>query len=127
MHQGRRNLLKVGGSQALRGTFPLKKGISKIFPGNVDDGGTGSSQKNFPDIPKKFAGYITFFPKYEKKFPDIPKKFYDISYFSRKLKKISANNIDSSFLKCPLAKKCYHNDIFHERKGHFAPGKRALC
>ena len=66
MHQGRRNLLKVGGGggdQALRGTFPIKKGISKFFPGNVGDGGRGSSQKKFSDIPKKFAGYITFFPK----------------------------------------------------------------
>jgi hypothetical protein len=26
-HQGRRKLLKVGGGQALRGTFPIKKGI----------------------------------------------------------------------------------------------------
>jgi hypothetical protein len=59
-----------------------------------------SSQKNFPDIPKKFSGYTTFLPKYEKNFPDIPKNFSD--------------------------KKCNLNDIFHARKGHFAPGKRAL-
>ena len=44
--------------------------------------------------------------------------------FSRKLKKFSANNIDPSFQKCPLAKKCKLNDIFHARKWHFAPGKR---
>jgi hypothetical protein len=41
-------------------------------------GGGGASQKNFPDIQKKFSGYITFFPKYEKKFSDIPKNFQDI-------------------------------------------------
>jgi hypothetical protein len=36
------------------------------------------------------------------------------------------NNIDLSFQKCPLGKKCNLNDIFHARKGHFAPEKRAL-
>jgi hypothetical protein len=40
--------------------------------------------------------------------------------------KFSGNNIDSCFQKCPLGKKCNLNDIFHARKGHFAPGKRAL-
>ena len=76
-------------------------------------------------ISKKFSGYITFFPKYEKNFPDIPKNFPDIIYFSRKLKKLSENDIDSSFQKCPLGNKCNLNDMFHARKGHFAPGKRA--
>ena len=42
------------------------------------------------------------------------------------IKKFSGNNINSSFHKCPLGKKCNLNDIFHARKGHFAPGKRAL-
>ena len=46
--------------------------------------------------------------------------------FFPETKKIVRNNIDSSFQKCPLAKKCNLNDIFHARKGHFAPGKRAL-
>jgi hypothetical protein len=89
-------------------------------------GGGGHLKKSFPDIPKKFSGYTTFFPKYEKKFSDIPKNFQDIWYFPRKLKKFSGNIIDSSFQKCPLGKKCNLNDIFHARKGHFAPGKSAL-
>ena len=42
------------------------------------EGGGSSSQKNFPDIPKKFSAYITFFPKHEKIFPDITKNFPDI-------------------------------------------------
>ena len=42
------------------------------------------------------------------------------------MKKFSGNNRDSSFQKCPLGIKCNLNDIFHARKGHFAPGKRAL-
>ena len=45
------------------------------------------------------------FPGNEKKFPEIT---------------------NSSFQKCSLGKKCNVNDIFHTRKGHFAPGKRAL-
>jgi hypothetical protein len=89
-------------------------------------GGARSSQKNFPDIQKIFSGYITFFPKYEKNFPHIPKNFPDLCYFSMKLKKFSRNNMNSSFQKCPLGKKYNLNDIFHARKGHFAPGKRAL-
>jgi hypothetical protein len=89
-------------------------------------GGGRSSQKNFPVISKKFSVYTTFFLKYEKNFPDIPKKFPDIWYFSRKWKHFSGNNIDSSFQKYALVKKCNLNDIFHARKGHFAPGKRAL-
>jgi hypothetical protein len=62
--------------------------------------------KKFSGYTKKFSGYMIFFPE---------------------TKKISANNIDSSFQKCPLVKKRNLNDIFHARKGHFAPGKRALC
>jgi hypothetical protein len=46
--------------------------------------------------------------------------------FFPEIKKISGNNIDSSFQKCPLVKKCNLKDLFHARKGHFAPGKRAL-
>ena len=72
------NPLKVGGP-GFEGRFPNKKGHLKTFPGNVGDGeGGGSSQKHFPDIPNKFSGYITFFPKYEHFFPLIPKNFQDI-------------------------------------------------
>ena len=46
--------------------------------------------------------------------------------FFPEIKKFSGNQIDSSFQKCHLGKKCNLNDIFHARKGHFAPGKRAL-
>ena len=46
--------------------------------------------------------------------------------FSRKWKTFCGHNINSSFQKCPLGKKCNLNEIFHARKGHFAPGKRAL-
>jgi hypothetical protein len=42
------------------------------------------------------------------------------------MEKCSGYNINSSFQKCLLGKKCNLNDIFHGRKGHFAPGKRAL-
>jgi hypothetical protein len=66
------------------------------------------------------------FRTYQRNFPDRPKNIPDIWYFSRKWKKFSGNNIDSSFQKCPLGKKCNLNDIFHARKGHFALGKRAL-
>jgi hypothetical protein len=91
--QGRRKLLKVReGGQALRGTFRKKKGNRNIF-----STGGGSSQKNFPDIPKKLSGYIlnmkTFFRIYQK-----ISRIYDI--FSGK-----ENNIDSCFQKCPLGKK----------------------
>jgi hypothetical protein len=44
----------------------------------------------------------------------------DIWHFSRKWKKFSGNNINSSFQKCPLGKKCNLNNIFHATK-------RALC
>jgi hypothetical protein len=96
--QGRRNLLNVGEGAGLRGTFRIK---------NVGDGGEGEViSKNIPDIQKNFP---------------------DIWCFSRKWKKFSGNNINSSFQKCPLAKKCNLNDIFHARKGHFAPGENALA
>jgi hypothetical protein len=81
-------------------------------------GGGRSSQKNFPDTPKKFSGYTKFFRKSEKNFPDIPKNLPDVWYFSRKWKQFSGNNIDSSFQKCPLCKKCNLNDMFYARKGH---------
>jgi hypothetical protein len=84
-------------------------------------GGAGHLKKNFPDIPKKLSGYTTFFPT------GIPKNYPEIWYFSRKRKKFSGNNIDSSFQKCPLGKKCNLNDIFHARKGHFAPEKGHLA
>ena len=47
--------------------------------------------------------------------------------FFPEMKIISGNNIDSSFQKCPLCKKCNLNDIFYARKGHFAPGKGHLA
>jgi hypothetical protein len=46
--------------------------------------------------------------------------------FFKEIKKNSGNNIDSSYQKCPFVKKSNLNDLFHARKGHFAPGKRAL-
>jgi hypothetical protein len=75
-------------------------------------------QKNFPDIPHFCLNMKTFSRIYQ--------KIFRIYIFFRKWKKFSGNNIDSSFQKCPLGKKCNLNDIFHARKGHFAPGKRAL-
>jgi hypothetical protein len=64
-------------------TLQIKRASRNFFPemlatGGGGGGGEGSSQKNFPDIPKTFSGYITFFPKCEKNFPDIPKNFPDI-------------------------------------------------
>jgi hypothetical protein len=78
-HQGRRKLLKVGGGQALRGTFPIKKGIEKFFPGNVGDGGGGVHLKKFCGHTKKiFRIYHIFFLNMKKNFPDITKNFPDI-------------------------------------------------
>jgi hypothetical protein len=40
------------------------------------------SHKNFPDRPKTFSGYTTFFRSYKKNFPDIPgneKNFQEIT------------------------------------------------
>ena len=50
-------------------------------------GGGRSSQKNFPDIQKKFSGYSTFFRKYEYIFTDIAKIFlvYDIFHGNEKI------------------------------------------
>ena len=56
-------------------------------------------------IYQKFFRIYDIFPGKEKNFPEITV---------------------SCFQKCPLGKKCNLNDIFHARKGHFAPGKRAL-
>ena len=119
------------GGQALRGTFRKKRASKNFFPEMLSTGGGRgvgghlkkifrTYQKNFPDISHFFLN------NYEKNFPDIPKNFPDIWYFSRKRKKFSGNSIVASFQKCPLGKKCNLNDIFHARKGHFAPGKRAL-
>ena len=67
--QGRRKHLKVGGP-GFEGHFSIEKGTQKIFPGNVGDGG-GSSQKDFPDIPKHFP---------------------DVSHFSQKITKFFRGN-----------------------------------
>jgi hypothetical protein len=47
--------------------------------------------------------------------------------FFPEINKFSGNNIDSSFQKCPLGKKCNFNENFSRKKGRFAPGKRALA
>ena len=44
--------------------------------------------------------------------------------FFPEIKTFSGNNIYSSFHKCPLGKVYNLNDIFHARKGQFAPGKK---
>jgi hypothetical protein len=62
----------------------------------------------------------------KKNFRIYQKKVFVYMIFSRKCKKMFGNNINSSVQKCPLGKKCNLNDIFHARKGHLAPGKRAL-
>ena len=57
---------------------PSKSWGGQALTGICRRGGGWSSQKHFPDITKKFSGYITFFPKYENFFPVIPKNFQDI-------------------------------------------------
>jgi hypothetical protein len=69
---------------------------------------------------KNFSGHTPIFPKYENIFPETPKNFQDIWYFSPKLKHFSGNNIDWSFQKCALGKKCNFNEFFQGEK-------RALC
>jgi hypothetical protein len=91
------------GGQALSGTFRKKKASKIIFQ------------------------IYHFFFKYEKIFPDIQKNFPDVWYFSRKLKTFSGNNLNSSFHKCPLGKKCNLNDIFTQEKGTLLPGKGHLA
>jgi hypothetical protein len=120
---------KLGGGQALSGTFRRKKGHLKIFFGNPPPPGQCTifrsvyhfrSQKFFPNIPQ-------FFPKYEKNFPLIPINFLDIWYLSPKFKYFSANNIDWSFQKCPLGKKCNFNENFsRKKKGTLLPEKGHL-
>ena len=77
---------KSWGGQALRSTFRLKRAPKKFFLEMLATG-EKSSQKNFPDIPKKFSGHITFFPENDKKFPDVLKNFPEISYFFPKITK----------------------------------------
>jgi hypothetical protein len=54
------------------------------------------------------------------------KIIFPIYHFFPESEKNFLENNKSSFQKCPLGKKGNPYDIFHARKGHFAPGKRAL-
>jgi hypothetical protein len=92
--QGRRKLLKVwGGGTGFEGHFLKKKGHLKRGGGLKKFFRT--YQKNFPDISHFF----------QKNFQDIPKKFSGYHIFPGNEKNFPENNVNSSFQKCPWAKK----------------------
>jgi hypothetical protein len=71
-------------------------------------------QKIFPEISHFFLKMKKIFQTYQKFL-----RIYHI--YVRKFKKFSRHNIISSFQNWPLG----DNNIFHARKEHFAPGKKA--
>ena len=133
--QGCRKLRKVGGAK-LWGALFEKKGHLKIFfwvnsPPPPPPTPPPVAKKISVSVPfrgsKHFSGNTTVFPKNEQIFLKIPKNFPHIWYFSPKLKHFSGNNIDWSFQKCALGKKCNFNEIFSRRKkGTLQPKKGHL-
>jgi hypothetical protein len=61
-------------------------------------------------ISKKFSGHIIIFSENNRNFPDIPKYKNKCNHKSKVIRR----------------RKCNLTDIFHDGKGHFATGKRAL-
>jgi hypothetical protein len=85
------------------------------------------SQNFFPNIPKKFSGYITFFPKYEKNFPHIPKFFSGYKNIPRNEKKFSGKLHKFKISKVPFGqKKAILKTFVKQEKGTLLPEKGHL-
>jgi hypothetical protein len=91
----------VGGGQALRpeGHFSEKKGHLKFFGGDLPP------PPGISEIPQNFP----------------------IWYIFPKLKKFSENNIDLSFKKGALGKKCNLNEFFSRKKRALCNRKKGTC